>query len=117
MEAIRERVAFVLEFELHDPRRERLTFTVTRVKLAKNLSRCTVFYSVLGGEKERSLAEHLLHHARGFIRTEVAKVLKTRRNPSLDFAYDDSIEKSIELSKKIDEIAAQDRADRERKEK
>ena len=107
-EAIRERVAFVLEFNLQDPRRSLVTITVTHVKLAKDLSRCTVFYSVLGGEKERSLAAHLLKHANGFVRSEVAKVLKTRRNPHLEFEFDDSVQKSVELSKRIDEVIKQD---------
>lgn len=108
-ETIRERVAFVLEFGLQDPRRSQLTITVTKVDLAKDLSRCTVYYSVLGAEKERKLAAHMLEHARGFIRTEVAKSLQTRKHPQIEFRYDDSIEKSIALTKRIDEVVAEDR--------
>lgn len=108
-ETIRERVASVLEFGLQDPRRSNLTITVTRVELASDLSRATVFYSVLGDDKARTLAAHMLKHATGFIRTEVAKSLQTRKHPQIEFRYDDSIEKSVALSKRIEEVAAEDR--------
>lgn len=116
-EAIRERIAFVLEFSLQDPRRSQLTLTVTKAELSKDLGHCTVYYSVLGGEKERKLAAHMLEHARGFIRTELVKVLKTRKHPQIEFRFDDTIEKSVALTRRIEEIAAEDRRNAELREK
>lgn len=103
-EGIRERVASILEFKIQDPRRDKITLTVTRVKLAKDYSRCVVFYSVLGGEKEKSLAKHMLSHARGFVRSELAKSLETRRVPEIVFEFDETIGKAVDLSKRISEI-------------
>ncbi len=106
---IQERVAHVVEFMLNDPRRFMLTLTITKVKLSPDFSRCTVYYSVLGEEKERKLAQSLLDHAKGFIRTEVGKILHTKKNPNLHFEFDSTIEKSVRLQSRIEEILREER--------
>ena len=108
---IQERLAEVLSYEMKDPRSRFVT--VTRIKLAKDLTQCLVFYSVLGDEKDRSLVAHMLDHAKGFLERQVRAVLATRVSPRLFFKYDESIEGSIRLGRKIDEVVA---ADRERAE-
>lgn len=104
---IQERLAEVLAYEMKDPRARFVT--VTRVKLAKDLTQCVVFYSVLGEEKDRSLVEHMLDHAKGFLERQVRSVLATRVSPHLFFKYDESIEGAIRLGQKIDEVVAADR--------
>jgi len=101
-ERIRERVANVVLFELNDPR---IGFcTITRVKLAKDLSTCHVFYSVLGTEGDRSKVQHALDAATGFVQREVAKVLHTRVTPRLTFHFDESVEGSIRISALLDKL-------------
>ncbi len=104
---IQERLAEVLSYEMKDPRARFVT--VTRIKLAKDLTQCVVFYSVLGDEKDRSLVEHMLEHAKGFLERQVREVLATRVSPRLFFKYDESIEGAIRLGQKIDEVVAADR--------
>jgi ribosome-binding factor A len=110
---IQERIANVLAYEMKDPRSRFVT--VTGVKVAKDLSVATVSYSVLGDETDRSLVSHMLEHASGFLEREVRKVVHARTSPRLVFRFDESIEGAIELSQKIDEIIAQDRAAQERR--
>ncbi len=104
---IQERLAEVLAYEMKDPRARFVT--VTRIKLAKDLTQCLVLYSVLGDEKDRSLVEHMLEHAKGFLERQVREVLATRVSPRLFFKFDESIEGAIRLGQKIDEVVAADR--------
>lgn len=94
-ERIRARVAHVVLYELQDPR---ITFpTITRVRLAKDLSTCRVYYSVLGSEADRKKTAHALEDARGFVQRQVAAVLRTRVTPVLKFEYDESIEGGMRM--------------------
>ncbi len=102
-ETIRARVAQVVLFELGDPR---IAFTtITRVKLARDLSTVHVYYSVFGTPGQRSATGHALEDARGHVQREMAKALHTRSVPHLTFVYDESVEGGLrmgELFKKIE---------------
>jgi ribosome-binding factor A len=100
---IKERTGEVLLREMNDPRFGFVT--VTKVKLARDLRHCTVFYSVLGNDAEKSKIASALDHARGFIQRKVAEVLHTRTTPILEFRYDQSVEGSVRVSRLIDEVA------------
>jgi ribosome-binding factor A len=67
--------------------------TITRVEMTGDLQLVTAYWTVLGGMRERKLAEHALTSARGFIRTGYAPAVRTRLVPDLRFVYDDSEEK------------------------
>ena len=101
-EKIRQRVANCVLFELQDPR---IAFvTITRVRLAKDLSRCQVYYSVLGSEADRAKTEHALKDARGFVQRVVAKVLRTRATPHLEFELDPAIEGGFRMGRLLDQL-------------
>jgi ribosome-binding factor A len=105
---IQERVAHCVEFELNDPR---ATFiTITRVEVSDDLSSAKVFYSVYGTEGDKTRTAHMLADAGGFVRKQVARVLKTRRVPALHWIYDDSIERAARMHQTIREALAKDRA-------
>jgi ribosome-binding factor A len=105
---IQERVAHCVEFELNDPR---ATFiTITRVEVSDDLSSAKIFYSVYGTEGDKSRTAHMLEDAAGFVRTQVGRVLKTRRVPALRWIYDDSIERTARMHKTIREALEKDRA-------
>ncbi|MEZ6194403.1 MAG: 30S ribosome-binding factor RbfA [Planctomycetota bacterium] len=98
-ERIKFKVANVIQRDLADPRLGLVT--VTKVKLARDLSECEVFYSVLGDDGARSKTARMLADSRGFIQSEVAKILATRRAPRLDFVFDESIEGSVRISEAL----------------
>ena len=94
-EIIRQRAAHVILFELKDPRMGFVT--ITRAKLAADLATATVYWSVLGGDSEKSKTSHALDHARLFVQRRVAEGLRTRIAPEIVFAYDESVEGSIRM--------------------
>lgn len=86
---IKAKVATALTRDMSDPRLGLVT--VTRVKLDRELTLCKVYWSVLGGEKERKVNERVLEHATGWMRREVASVLQTRTVPRVEFVFDEGI--------------------------
>ena len=106
-EAIREVVSSAILFEVADPRVR--SVTVLRVEVSGDLRNATVYVSVMGTEAEQKLAMQGLQHAAGFLQARVATRLQTRFTPVLTFKRDDSVKKSIEISRLIDDALAADR--------
>ena len=94
-----------------DPRISPMT-SVMDVEVAPDLKTCKVWVSVLGNDEDRLRTEEGLKSAAGYIRSTLAKELNMRNTPELRFIMDDSIEYAINMSKKIDEVAAMDAAAR-----
>jgi ribosome-binding factor A len=105
-EQIKLKVATVIQRDIADPRLGLVT--VTRVKLAKDLSECEVYYSVLGDDGSKSKTSHLLNDSRYFIQSEVASILRTRRAPQLSFVFDESIEGSVRIAAKLRSALGED---------
>jgi ribosome-binding factor A len=105
---IQERAAYCLQFAIRDPRASFVT--ITRVELAPDLTSGRIHYSVLGGQPERSKAEHMLRSAAGFIQRQVARVLTLRRMPHLRWVYDESLEVADHMDQLIREARERDRA-------
>ena len=106
-EAIREVVASAILFEAADPRIRAVT--VLRVEVSPDFRQATVYVSVMGTEAEARLALSGLKHAAGFFQSRVADRLQTRFTPVLTFKLDESVKKSVEISRLIDEAIAADR--------
>jgi ribosome-binding factor A len=105
-ELVKERAARAILYELKDPR---LGFiTVTRVKLAQDLTQCVVYWSVIGTPGEKSKTSHALEDARGFVQSAVAKEMGTRKTPRLFFKFDPALERA----QKVNEILAKLRRER-----
>ncbi|MCR2813440.1 30S ribosome-binding factor RbfA [Microbacterium sp. zg.Y1090] len=83
---IRVLIAERLEKGLRDPR---LGFTtITDVKVTGDLQHASVFYTVLGTEKERADSAEALRAATGMLRSEVGRKLGVRLTPTLEFIPD-----------------------------
>jgi ribosome-binding factor A len=106
-EAIREVVASSILFETADPRVRGVT--VLKVEVTGDLRNATVFVSIMGDEAARGQAMRGLKSAAGFLQARVAARLQTRFTPVLAFKLDDSVRKSVEMSRLIDETLAADR--------
>ena len=92
-----------------DPRISPMT-SVMDVEVAPDLKTCKVWVSVMGDDEDRLRTEEGLKSAAGYIRSTVARELNMRNTPELRFIMDDSIEYAINMSRKIDEVAAKDAA-------
>ena len=82
--------------------------TVTGVEATTDLEEATVYLSVYGSEKERRATLEALQRASGVLQARVNRELHLRRTPLLAFAYDESVERGVRMSKLIDELAPAD---------
>lgn len=88
--------------ELKDPRVDASLLTVVRADVAHDLSYCKVYVSSLNGIEDAKTACKVLDGgAKGYIRREVGTRLSLRKAPELKFIADDSVQKSIEMFKKL----------------
>ncbi|MDO5560440.1 MAG: 30S ribosome-binding factor RbfA [Oscillospiraceae bacterium] len=87
--------------ELKDPRIAEF-LTVVRVDLSNDLSHCKVYISSFGGIEKAQQSVKGLESASGFIKRELFSRLKMRKCPDLKFIADNSIERSSEINKIID---------------
>jgi ribosome-binding factor A len=99
-EAIRQVIGDALACDLKDPR---VGFvTVTDVKTSSDLSHARVYVSVLGEPHTREATLEGLSSAHGYLQTRIARELKLKRTPTLEFAYDDTTERAMRLDALIE---------------
>jgi ribosome-binding factor A len=91
--------------ELKDPRIGMVT--VTGVVVSPDLGEARVYISVIGNEKKRAATLSGLESARGVLQAKINRELHLRRTPTLTFAYDESVERGVRMTKLIDELAAE----------
>ncbi len=82
--------------------------SITRVKLAEDLSLATVYYSQFGSDADRQKTSRFLSQAAGFVKGEVGRVMSTRTVPNFQFLYDDSVAKGADMVVRINAIIQDD---------
>jgi ribosome-binding factor A len=80
----------LIQRELRDPDLGFLTLTAVRITGDRSIAR--VYYTVLGDEAQLDRSRKALGRAAGFLRTHLAKHLKMRRVPELQFFPDSTLE-------------------------
>lgn len=107
-EAIRQVIGDAVTGEIKDPR---VGFvTVTDVRTSADLRHARVYVSVLGAAGQPSEPERRqasldgLCSAHGFLQGRVASELRLKRTPTLEFCYDDTIDRALRVDALIDEI-------------
>src|SRR3954447_10847639 len=91
--------------QLKDPRIGMVT--VTGVVVSPDLGEARIYVSVLGNAKKRAATLAGLESARGVLQAKINRELSLRRTPTLSFAYDDSVERGVHMTKLIDDLAAE----------
>jgi ribosome-binding factor A len=100
-EAVREVVSARLAEGLRDPR---IGFvTVTSVDTTPDLRQARVYVSVLGDDEERAATMAGLASAHGVLQQSVARELRMKHTPTLQFVFDESIERGMRISELLDE--------------
>jgi ribosome-binding factor A len=96
--------------ELKDPR---VGFvTVTDVRTSPDLRHARVYFSVLGADggpsagDERAGTLDGLRSAHGFLQSRIARELRLKRTPELEFVYDDTTDRAMRLERLIEEQGA-----------
>ena len=101
--------------KIRDPRLQ-LMMSVTEVKAAKDLRDAKVYISVVdsatgredavpSARDRRAEAIEALNHAAGYVQRLVAGDLTLRVTPRLTFVLDTSIERGVNLARKLDDLA------------
>lgn len=98
---IQRELAEIIRMEVRDPGVGMVT--LTGVELSRDQSHAKVFFTILGPATAVEEAGLGLQRAAGFLRSELAHRLTTRKVPELHFTYDESVERGMRLSKLIDD--------------
>ena len=101
-EAIRQVLGDAVSAELKDPRVGFIT--VTDVRTSADLRHARVYVSVLGDAQQRQASLDGLRSAHGFLQSRVARELRLKRTPTLEFTYDDTTDRAMRVDALIDEI-------------
>jgi ribosome-binding factor A len=92
---LREEISDIIHRRLKDPR---IGFvTVTKVSVTADLSRASVYVSIMGEPDDISTTISCLDRASGFMRGELGRRLRIKRIPELRFRYDDSCVKGARI--------------------
>ena len=100
-EAMREVLSAAITSELKDPR---VGFvTVTAVDTSPDLRHARVFVSVLGEQPVRRRSMDGLRSAQGYLQKRVAGELRLKHTPTLEFAYDDTVDRGQRINQLLAE--------------
>ena len=103
---LKKEVASILDRDIKDPR---LGFvSVTSVDIAPDGCSAHIYVSQMVGQTDKKAAEAALQSAKGYIRCELGKRLKTRAVPELFFHVDDSIAYAVRMMNIIDKQISAD---------
>ena len=105
---IQVEISDLLRKHINDPRLNGL-ISITGVNISKDLKNATILVSAISNSHDREEIIQGFHSASGFLRRELARRLDIRVTPELNFKFDDSIEKSVELVTLIQQVVEDDR--------
>jgi ribosome-binding factor A len=103
------RVAELIRRALADIIREQLSdrglgiLSITATEITRDLSRATVFITILGEEEKQKRTTDILNEESSVLRHELSRILNLRHTPEIEFRYDLSVERGVRLSRLIDE--------------
>src|SRR5262249_38242368 len=101
---IQRTLSELIRREVRDPRLGMLT--LTEVRLSKDMSYATIYYSVLGADQ--ATAKEVLDSAADFLRGPVGRGLGWRHSPHLNSVRDELIESGARLSGLINKAVNED---------
>ncbi len=94
-EAVRQVLSDAVAQDLQDPR---IGFvTMTNVKTSPDLRHARVYVSVLGDDAQRAATIAGLQSAHGALQRRLARELRMKRTPTLEFLYDDTTDRAMRL--------------------
>jgi ribosome-binding factor A len=98
--AVRQVLGDALSQDLKDPR---VGFvTVTDVSTSPDLRHARVYVSILGTPAEQQSSLDGLRSAHGFLQGHVARELRLKNTPELDFILDDTAEKAFRVERLLE---------------
>jgi ribosome-binding factor A len=106
-ESIKEEVSEILLKGIKDPR---VGFvTITGAEATPDLKEAKIYFTVLGGDKQKSAAIEGLTSASGYIRGELGKHIRLKYTPRLTFVFDSSVETGMRIERLISKLEKEER--------
>jgi len=102
-EEIKRELSDILRNHVRDPRITNMA-SVIKVDVSRDLRHAKIYVSVLGDREEKQKTMQGLDRATGFIRKELGQRLGLRYVPEISFVLDESIEYSIHIAQRIEEL-------------
>lgn len=108
---IKKEVALILMREFKDPRLGMVT--VSDAEVSRDLGHAKVFVSFFEDDKEKVEANmQILNEAAGFIRSLLAKRIRSRTMPQLHFFFDSSLTEGIRMTNLVNKAIEEDKSKR-----
>ncbi len=101
-ELVRLELSQIILREMKDPRVG--LASISRVEVSRDLAHAKIGVSVLGPDEDREEAVATLQHARGFLRSSLAKRTRLRTVPELAFELDRGPEHSQRISDLLESL-------------
>lgn len=101
---IQRDIAELIRGELDHPKARLVT--ITDVEVTRDYSHAKIFYTFLGDADEAKEMAEKLEHAKGFLRSVLARGISLYKMPELHFEYDHSVEHGVELTRLINEATS-----------
>ncbi len=89
--------------QIKDPRLVGMV-TITRVKVAPDLSQAVAYFSVMGTEKEQKSSAAALKSAASYMQGVVSRNLRLKKTPHLSFKEDTSMEEAFKIYNLLEKI-------------
>jgi ribosome-binding factor A len=102
---LRAEISELLARQVHDPGIGFLT--ITQVTVSPDLQVARVYYTTLGDERARRDSAKALGRATPFLRRQIGSRLRLKRVPSLEFFFDESIERGDRIERILHEISTE----------
>jgi ribosome-binding factor A len=102
-EEIKRDLTLIIRKKLNDPRISE-HITISHAEVTEDLKFAKIYISSIEDIEDRIKFAEILNKAKGFLRTELSKVLKTRTAPELKFFVDETIENGVRINKLLNDI-------------
>jgi ribosome-binding factor A len=105
-----ERVASLIQREIGGVILQELTdvrigfVTISRVEVTTDMAFAKVHVSVMGTDKQKRDSMAGLSHSASFLRTHLAKVMKMRTVPRIQFVEDKNLDHGLRINEILNEI-------------
>ncbi|MCJ7625519.1 MAG: 30S ribosome-binding factor RbfA [Anaerolineaceae bacterium] len=102
---IREELSEIVLFEVSDPRLNNIT--VTDVKVDREYAYANIYISAIEGHERSTEILAALEHAKGYLRSTLAKRIQLRVFPRLRFHWDPTPERANYIEKLLDSLKSE----------
>jgi ribosome-binding factor A len=95
-------VEILREEDISDAALERVSVTVTEVRMSPDLRHATVFIEPLGGVHAQEVVDGLNRHAK-FLRGRLGRMIDMKFTPALKFLHDESFNEAARMNRLFDD--------------